>query len=463
MRATALLVLSMLLFCGSLPAQARPGVANPDAPRAPSLSSSDPAGTPGMSKIEHVIWIIQENRTFDNYFGAFPGADGIPPSTCLPKLPGSKDCVAPFHLAEPMPACDLSHDPEIARAAYDAGRMDGFVWAEGTPYAMGYLDERDIPNYWAYAKRFTLADRFFSSLMGPSLPNHTYTVAAQSGGLLVNVGSVEQLENVMDDPDGFSFASMVDLFAKTGVTWKYYIETLSPPAGADNRNNLRYPNPKKMSLWNPLPGFAKVRKDPELMAHLVSLDEYSRDLASGTLPQVSWIIPDFQDSEHPPEPVGQGMWYVTRLVNALMRSAYWKNSVVFLTWDDYGGFYDHVPPPQLDAFGYGPRVPLLIISPYAKPNYVTHETGDFSSMLAFIEERFGLGHLTARDHYARDLRDAFDFNQAPNAPLVIPEPPNLTSNLVEYYGCMYPPWVPIPRLVGMHPPAHPAAPRRQPR
>src|SRR5262249_50264589 len=152
------------------------------------------------------------------------------------------------------------------------------------------------------------------------------------------------------------------------------------------------------SLWNPMPGFPKVRNNPNLMAHLVSLDEYHRDLAQRTLPQVSWIIPAFQDSVHPPQPAQQGMWYVTRLVNALMQSAYWKNSVIFLTWDDYGGFYDHVPPPQLDSVGYGPRVPLLVISPYAKAAHITHQPSDFTSILKFIEERFGLSHLTARDH-----------------------------------------------------------------
>lgn len=399
----------------------------------------------GIQKIEHVIWIIQENRTFDNYFGMYPGADGIPPGTCLPKLPGSQECVKPFRMAD-IPACDLSHEWEIAHAAYDHGAMDGFVWAEGSPYTMSYLEQTDIPNYWTYAAHFVLADRFFSSLDGPSLPNHLFTVAAQSGGLTGNVGTFEQLTREIDDPEGFSFASMADLFSKANITWKYYVETLPKPPGAEDRNNLRYPDPKQMSLWNPLPAFAKVRKDPTLMAHLVTLDEYARDLQHGTLPQVVWIIPAFQDSEHPPEPVQQGMWYVTRQVNTLMQSRYWSSSVIFLTWDDYGGFYDHVPPPHVDAYGYGPRVPLLIISPHAKPGYITHQVADFTSMLRFIEERFDLPHLTARDHRASDFSDAFDFGQHPNPPLILPVPPNLKSQLVEYYGCTYPPSVPIPSM-----------------
>lgn len=401
----------------------------------------------GMEKIQHVIWIMQENRSFDNYFGTFPGAEGIPPGTCLAVLPGSARCIKPFHMPTPMPACDLSHDWEIAQAAYDHGTMDGFVWAEGSSFTMGYLDARDIPNYWDYARHYVLADRFFSSLNGPSMPNHLYTVAAQSGGLITNVCSrdheLETLEEDMDDPDGFSFASMVNLLAHGNVSWKYYVETPKVTPKLDDPCHVFYPEPQELGLWNPLPGFKSIRDDPKLMSRLVNVTEFEQDLEKGTLPQVSWIIPDFQDSEHPPEPVEQGMWYVTQLVNDLMKSPYWANSVIFLTWDDYGGFYDHVPPLRVDAFGYGPRVPLLIISPYAKPGFITHQTGDFTSLLRFIEERFQLRYLTARDHFASDMTDAFDFSQTPSAPLVIPAPQGLTSTFREYGGCTYKPSVPI--------------------
>ena len=407
----------------------------------------------GMEKVQHVVWIIQENRSFDHYFGTFPGAEGIPPDTCLDVLPGSARCVKPFHMPTPMPACDLAHEWEIAQAAYDHGAMDGFVWAEGSSFTMGYLDGSDIPNYWDYARHYALADRFFSSLTGPSMPNHLYTVAAQSGGLITNVCSrdheLEELERDTDDPDGFSFASMVNLLIHGDISWKYYVETPKVTPKVDDPCHVYYPQPQQLGLWNPLPGFKSVRDDPKLMSHLVNLTEYQQDLEKGTLPQVSWIIPDFQDSEHPPEPVDQGMWYVTNLVNELMKSPYWASSVVFLTWDDYGGFYDHVPPPQVDAFGYGPRVPLLIISPYAKPGYITHQTGDFTSLLRFIEERFQLRYLTARDHFASDMTDAFDFSQAPNQPLVIAVPQGQTSSFRQYGGCTYKPSVPI-QAVTMH-------------
>jgi len=400
----------------------------------------------GFRKIKHLIWIIQENHSFDNYFGTFPGADGIPPGTCLPVLPGSKGCVKPFHYSSVnLPICDIPHTWEAAHAAYDNGKMDGFVWAEGTPYTMGYYDQRDIPNYWAYARNYTLCDRYFSSFMGPSLQNHLYTVAAQDGGLTHMPHTLKEVESDLDDPDGFSFASIIKLFNKTNLDWKYYNETKPLPPGVSRDagiNDQFYPDPKRYWIWNPLPGFKAVRDNPADMARLVDLKEYFTDLKRGTLPQVAWIVPDTEDSEHPPEPIAQGMWYVTLLINALMESAYWKDSVIVLTWDDYGGFYDNVEPPDVDAYGYGPRVPTIVISPYAKPGFISHEVYDFTSVLKFIEERWGMTHLTARDHYALDLRDCFDFNQTPNSPLVIPIPAHVARRNV--WGCGYHPSVPLP-------------------
>ena len=200
------------------------------APQAGSAGHSNAQFMQEVKKINHIIWIIQENHSFDNYFGTFPGADGFPPSTCEPKLPGSHGCVAPFHMPKGAPNCDLGHSWRTAHAAYDNGKMDGYVWAEGSPYTMGYYDDRDIPNYWEYARHFTLCDAFFSSLNGPSFPNHVFTVAAQSGGIIDNVATVKQLEEIRDEPDGFSFASMIDLFSKKNISWKYYVEELKMPS-----------------------------------------------------------------------------------------------------------------------------------------------------------------------------------------------------------------------------------------
>lgn len=418
-----------ILFSDPLPAQAPPA---------------------GMNKINHVIWIIQENRTYDDYFGTFPGGDGFSPTTCLPVLPGSADCVKPFHMPSGQPALDLLHDWDTVHAAYNHGAMDGFVWAEGSPYTMGYYDQRDIPNYWNYARHFTLCDRFFSSQMGYSLPNHVYTVAAQSGGLIVNVGDLKELEEVMDDEEGFSFATIAKMMSNASIPWKYYLESQPMPAGvatdlSETGKRLAFPNPKQFNLWNPLPGFKAIRDDPVEMAHLVDVNEYFSDIQKGTLPAVSWVIPDYQDSEHPVALVADGMWHVTKLINALMESPYWKDSVIFLTWDDYGGFYDHVAPPEIDAYGLGPRVPFLVISPYAKQGYICHYNYEFCSVLKFVEERWKLQHLTPRDHWANDMRECFDFNQKPASPLAIPVPTNLPpSQPILTYGA-YHPSIPLPK------------------
>lgn len=359
------------------------------------------AGAPGpadakAAKIKHIIYIIQENHTFDNYFGTFPGADGFPAGVKLPERPGAAPTVAPFHLQSLNH--DLSHAWEVAWKAYDGGQMDGFVWAEGSKDTMGYYDASDLPNYWTYAKEFVLMDAFFSSLMGPSLPNHLYTVAGQSGGVTKNMKEAPAA--------GFNFPPLASLLARSNVTWKYY----------DGK-----PDPRAFSLWNPLPGFTEFKDNPALMEHLHGTEQFFADLRNGTLPQVAWVVPNGQESEHPPQNLQLGMWYVTDLINAVMKSPYWDSTAIILTWDDYGGFYDHVPPPQMDKYGYGPRVPTIVISPYAKKGFIDHTQYDFTSVLRFIEKRFGLPALTDRDRNANDLLAAFDFDQAPRGPgLILP-------------------------------------------
>jgi phospholipase C len=425
--------------------------------------------------IKHFIYIIQENITYDHYFGTYPGGEGIPAGTRLAFLPGGKPEVTPFHLHKSFIPHDLNHSWQAAHLAYDDGKMDGFLWAEwpaglrfywkgelpgvdpedivpddendqaikrdlananngpnrrarglneaaaeaggnlpatrpgmgqagvGAPPTLptprwvlntvSYYDWHEIPNYWEYARCYTLCDHFFSSLAGPSEPNHLYAVAAQSGGLVNNPG-----KGIAGDDGVFTFPTMAELLQNSGQSWKYYDEK---------------PNPHKHSLWNPMPGFKNIANDPKLMAHLVSLDQFFQDAKSGNLPQVCWIVPTFADSEHPPADSARGMWHVTQLVNAVMQSGAWKDCVIIVTWDDFGGFYDHVPPPQIDKYGYGPRVPALIISPWSRPGVVCHSTFDFTSPLRLIEKRFGLKSLADRDLASSDMLDCFDFQQAP--------------------------------------------------
>ncbi len=431
-------------------------------------ATAAPQGSPNPSEIpiKHFIYIIQENQTFDRYFGTYPGANGIPKGVKLPYKPGGLPEVAPFHLHQTAIPRDLSHSWQAARTAYDGGKMDGFLWAEWpqalrhywdnkpvpqpdpnlihpkpvTPEMMNrqqrqrprgatlaerggeffggqqtglpggpppdwvlntlsYYDWHELPNYWEYARRFTLCDNFFSSLMGPSEPNHLYTVAAQSGGMVNNPPA-----GLATEPGVYTFPTMAELLENAHVSWRYY----------DQKEN-----PHAHSLWNPLPGFVAFQKNPELMQHLVPLGDFYKDIVNHQLPAVSWIVPTAEDSEHPPADAAQGMWHVTNLVNALMQSDYWKDSLIILTWDDYGGFYDHIPPPDVDSFGYGPRVPALLISPFAKPDFICHTHFDFTSPLKLIEERFGLKSLATRDKAAKDMLDCFSFRQKPLPPDII--------------------------------------------
>lgn len=431
---------SVLFSCVSAVAQSYPGVL----PAQDETSSKIP--------INHFIYIIQENHSFDNYFGTYPGANGIPAGTKLADRPGGPRTYKPFHFVGTFTPGDLAHSWGSAITAYNHGGMDGFIWAEwpdalsyywgakplptpepdkiqGIPTptpppvhnkpphvpppswvlnTISYMDYTQIPNYWQYARSYTLCDYFFSSLMGPSQPNHLYAVAAQSGGLVFNPTPLSIVTG--EEPGTYDFPTMCDLLQAASVSWKFYCGYLS---------TSNEPEPQLHTIWNPLPGFKQFQKSPELLAHLVYTTQFYNDLQAGTLPEVSWIVPSAAESEHPPYDVTTGMWYVTSLINAVMTSSYWNDCAIIVVWDDYGGFYDHVPPQQTDKYGFGPRVPALVISPYSKANQVIHTRFDLTSPLKLIERRFGLKSLTDRDADANDMVDCFDFKQKPLPPVVI--------------------------------------------
>ncbi len=368
----------------------------------PPTTLSAPSG-----QIEHILFLIQENHSFDNYFGTYPGADGFPKGIKVPAEPGGEPFIVPFHFTFDL-THDLPHSWESAHAAIHGGKNDGWIMAEQSLDTMGYYDRTDIPNYWAYADHYTLCDQFFSSLAGASLPNHLYAVAAQSGEIINN-------DYLRGKPtgEGIKFQSLAELLDSANVTWKYYRGENPKPRGA---------HPKKFDLLNPLPGFKSFMKSKKLMTHLVSTTEYFRDLCEGTLPSVAWIVPTIKESEHPPEDIHVGMWYVTSCINALMKSPYWKNTVLVVTWDDYGGFYDHVAPPQVDKYGYGPRVPAIVISPFARAGFIDKTRYDFTSVLRFIEDRFNLRPLTPRDRLANSIEKSLDLSQQPLNPFLIKAP-----------------------------------------
>ena len=349
-------------------------------------------------QIRHVIFIIQENHSFDNYFGAYPHVVGLQAGIRLPAASGGAPAVAPFQLHGPLNR-DLSHTWAAAHTAYANGRMNGFVIADRSRDAMGYYTGQEIPNYWYYASRFTLSDMFFSSLMGPSLPNHLYTVAGSSGGWIWNM---------WQPPTGcgFRFPTLASQLQAAGVSWKYY---------------SGFP-PKRFWLWDPLPGFPAVTGNPAVRAHLAWDTQYFKDLRQGTLPAFAWITPNKIESEHPPADNALGMWYVTDLLNALGQSRYWRDTAVVVTWDEYGGFYDGVAPRQVNRFGFGFRVPALVISPYARAGAVDATLQSFSSVLRYEETLQHLPPLDASVAQAASIGGALDMRQAPLPPALITRP-----------------------------------------
>jgi phospholipase C len=430
-------------------------------------SSGPHALTPvptAIHKIQHVVVIMQENRSFDSYFGTFPGAEGIPmmggvPAVCAPD-PELGSCVRPYHdsadknFGGPHAARDASLD-------IDGGRMDGFIpQAEGkmgttcnapgkppcSPTGptdvMGYHDQREIPNYWAYATNFVLQDHMFEPNASWSLPEHLFMVSEWSARCS-QVDNPMSCTNDLDNPQGlggssppnYAWTDLTYLLHKSNVSWKYYVAEGTQP-DCDDDDMTCAPKPQTVGtpeIWNPLPFFTTVDQDGEL-GNIQTLDHFFADVQAGTLPAVSWVAPNGDVSEHPPALVSTGQAYVTGLINAIMQSPLWNSTAIFLAWDDWGGFYDHLPPPAVDENGYGLRVPGLVISPYAKHGFIDHQTLSFDAYVKFIEDDFLQSQRidprtdgrpdprpTVREDVAvlGDLTQDFDFNQAPGPPLVL--------------------------------------------
>jgi phospholipase C len=448
------------------------------------IVSSGSSNNLATTKVQHIIFIIQENHSFDNYFGTFPGANGLGnmPSPCCPTslTTSSAAMISPFHANENTPvfivgdelppgqmypnsseALDLGggiqpfllpsetssgsccdHSWEAAHTDYNNGLMNGFVVGEHSNQTMGYYNGSDIPYYWDYATNFVLDDNFFSSLMGPSFPNHLYIASGSSGnGTLANPNNYPWIRSgaVEDNPPtngpdfgipyyfNATWASMAQELSVHNVSWKWY-------TGAKNITAPTY--------WDVLPLFSYFHQNPQLLQdNEVGTQNFVNSLQNGTLPSVSWIIPGGSwspptypftktphipycgTSEHPPARSDCGMDYVSYLVNAVMNSQYWQSTAIIITWDDYGGFYDHVVPPIVDAYGEGFRVPTLIISPYAKHGYIDQTQYEFGSLLSFVEANFGLPKLGARDSVGigqNNMMNSFDFSQNPQPPLIVP-------------------------------------------
>jgi phospholipase C len=319
---------------------------------------------------------------------------------------------------------------------------------------MGYHDARDIPNYWRYAHDFVLQDHMFSPVASYSLPSHLFQVSGWSAqcASATNPSScrtnlndyfsaslIARAEASHETPEIFAWTDITYLLQTRHVPWAYYVEAGNQPDCAnDAKTCAPVPqNSQTPGIWNPLPYFTDVH-DAHTLTNVQDVSRFERAARTGTLPAVSWITPSQADSEHPPASIRAGQAWVTSLVNDIMRGPEWNSTAIFLSWDDWGGFYDHVLPPVVDSAGYGLRVPALVISPYARTGDIDHQTLSFDAYLKFIEDDFLSGtrldpktdgrpdpRPTVRETVRQlgDLTQDFDFTQAPRPPDLLPPTP----------------------------------------
>jgi phospholipase C len=393
--------------------------------------------TAARRHIKHVVFLIKENRTFDTYFGRFPGADGATTGRRC------DDSVVP--LTRPKDRTeDVEHHFIPGLQAVNGGKMNCFDRLWDGRQLQSYVQYRrdQIPAYWAWAKRYTLEDRFFSSLYGPSGPEHLWTVAAQSDRFIDHeapgtFGSNDVPREYCDDGQerAWSFKVLTEQQTQTVFSlegsrqtvggihrflqerWPCFDVKILPDELTARHVSWRYyrgDNP----FVDPLRQIRHVWFGPE-RRNRVPEPDFIPDALNGKLPAVSWLTPPVGLSEHPPGSVCEGENWTVRAIDAVMRGPQWRSTAIVLTWDDFGGFYDHVAPPHLDIYGLGPRVPTLVISPWARRGFVDSAPLEFSSVLRMIERLHELPTMAGRDRVAGDLLEAFDFSRPPRSRTVL--------------------------------------------
>ncbi len=415
----------------------------------PEATTTGVSVSPSQFPIQHIVVLVMENRAYDNYFGTYclvngtycpDNATGIPSGLCIPLNPAndSAGCVTPFNYTAAnltMPKHGLPHDYTSSMAAYNNGSMNNFYLAEGsglTPF--GHYNGSTIPIYWDIAQEYGLGDHFFSSVFSYSLPNHWYLLAGQSpqiavykvpsgpktAGMPLSSTAVTYLNESNQTPSAEDL-----LMNATGVSWKYYDYSL-PSYGRAIQARGGPDTVGAYDFWNPQAAKAESYTTA-LASHFVNRSSFFTDAKRGTLPNASWIIPAFTQSDHPPANVTKGESFVARVVNSIERSPEWKSTALFITWDDYGGFWDQMTPPSVDSLGLSFRVPLLVVSPYTPVGYVSHSAESFESLLGFIEWRFSLGCLTVRDCNAQIPLEYFDLNMTARAAVIFPTSPSMAT------------------------------------
>lgn len=439
----------------------------------PSNGAVDGAIDPsvGIMNLDNLIFIVQENRSFDHYFGTYPGADGIPlnengaPTVCS-QDPILAKCVPPYATTQ-LVNTGGPHNQEASSISVNDGRMDGFIEAagrrpcilqrveaicgdvygpQGQPDIMAYHDRRTLPNYWAYADEYVLQDAMFAPTDSWTLPAHLFLVSGWSARCTDPTDAFTcstdlEMGDLFDDlkwyehPTLFGWTDITWLLYRNGVSWAYYAGGVLCRRPQDSSAECAARGPARPQ--NVLTGFADVRETGQL-DNIKPHSDFFKSVREGTLPSVSWVVPGRGgQSEHPGTgaPVTIGQAYVTRLINAVMRSDLWDRSAIFLTWDDWGGFYDHVEPPRVDEAGYGLRVPGLLISPWADRDLdIDSQVLSFDAFLKLIEDRFLDGQRLDGRNQGRpdprptireevgilgDLAREFDFTQEPIPPMIL--------------------------------------------
>src|SRR5450759_2986644 len=381
---------------------------------APLFSAADALASKRKSiPIKHIVVDMQENRSFDHYYGfsSFAGRYGVPPGYSQPD--GSGGTIAPYHFTS-LSTPDIGHGWNAMHGEYDGGRMDGFYTTNGIN-CMGYYTQADLPFYYSLFQSSTLCVNYFSSLLGPTWPNRFYLAGATSGGITTNG---------IWGYGVFDYPIILDLLEAAGVSWKVYIASMdSVPFG--NTDNA-------FVFWKRWAHDGRTRG---------SKGEYLSDVKGGKLPQVSFIIPSYAKgfAEHPPADISVGMALQLELITALMQSSAWDSSAYILTYDEAGGYFDHVAPPKLDAFGLGVRVPTWVISPWAKPGHLEPTLYEHSSILKFIESVFGLPTLASVNHmFDVSTPVGSNYQAAGGAAAGPPAPPrdgrNEIGNLMECFA-----------------------------
>jgi phospholipase C len=369
----------------------------------------------GKGKIQHVIILVQENRTFDNLFHGFPGADTVSfgvthTGAHVPLTPGTLE-----------EYYDLGHSHANFETEYDHGKNDGYDLvptspASGSLSPYQYVEQPEVQPYFDIATEFTIADHMFASQNGPSFPGHEYLIAGQAAGADDDPSDEEPWG--CDAPAGttvpiyspsgaqssafpcFNYQTMGDLLDRANLSWRYYT-SLGTVKGIE-------------VLPNPYDAVEHIRYGPDWSKDTVTPPtQIVTDVAAGKLPAVSWVNSPALASDHPELNDGDGPSWIASVVDAVGESQYYKNTVIFVTWDDWGGWYDHVVPTEYSALGHGFRVPLLVVSAWSKHGYVSKHEHEFGSILRFVEELDHLPSLGTRDAQSDDLADAFDFCQIP--------------------------------------------------